>query len=387
MKIACFWAEARSLDRISFRHEHLIDGFAALGHEATLVTARDLAGRFSGPSRLVDRLDELSDAVFWRASGFELAVGLTWLGKTPVLEALVAAGIARIAIADSDGQLGCAAHPRAAWAPLAARATSWRERLRAARLFARRYLESRARREPGERAAVASVRLSNSVAFAGAPAIAAFHRFLASQGATELAGRAFAAPFPVPASFREGTLPPKEDLVVAVGRWDDPQKDAPLLASALEALLRSRPSTRVVIAGGAAAASFGALAAREPRLELAGVLEPPALRETVARARVLALASRWETGPHAAFEALALGATIVSTPLPTVEGAVDGDRFGALAHRAEAGELARALAGELDRWDSGERDAAAIAEHWRERLSPVAYCRSLLAAAAAAGGT
>ena len=125
--------------------------------------------------------------------------------------------------------------------------------------------------------------------------------------------------------------------------------------------------------------AFGALARREPRLRLAGIQEPHVVAETLAASRVALFASRWETGPHAATEALALGATLVSAPMPNLAGMIESGRFGTLAASRKPAALANALADELAAWDGGRRDPQAIATHWRARLSPAAVSRQLLA--------
>lgn len=378
LKIACFWAEARSLDRISFRHEHLLDGFAALGHSPELVTAHAWIGSFDRPRRLVSSLTELEDPAFWRRSGFDLAVGLTWLHETPVLAALAAAGVPRVALADSDGQLGYAVHPRAAWSHIGPRQESLRDRLRASVYFARRYLASARRRDPEELDVVASARASTAIAFASREAIARFRRFLVHYRAAGLSERAFAAPYPVPRDFGAAEIPAKEERLVAIGRWSDPQKDAPLLASALERLLTRRPGTRVTLFGAEGAHAFGALAARFPAVELPGERPPSEVRPALAASRALVLSSRWETGPHVAFEALALGTTLVGPPLPNLIGLVEGDRFGTVARDRRPRALAAALVHELELWERGGRDGRAIAARWRPELSAEAVCRRLL---------
>jgi hypothetical protein len=56
----------------------------------------------------------------------------------------------------------------------------------------------------------------------------------------------------------------------------------------------------------------------------------------------------------------------------------EGDRYGTIAREASPAALAAALRAEAAAWDDGRRDAAAIAAHWRSRLSPAAFCRALL---------
>lgn len=379
MKIALVWNGPVALDRISFRHENYLAGWGALGHDVRLVTAADLAGGFRGPMHLVERRPDLERIETWRALAADVAVGVTWHRMSAMLAAIRAAGTRVIAIADSDGQVGFAAHPRLSWQRIGAYQANRASRLRALRYFCRRFAASALRRDPEELEFVASTRACNRVVFGSAPAIACFARFLRQQQAGELAPRLREVPFAVPEEFCTRPILPKVDRVVAIGRWSDPQKDAPLLAGAL-ALFFARPrSTEVVVFGADAEREFGELARHESRLRLAGIQEPHVVAETLAASRSALFSSRWETGPHAATEALALGATLVSAPMPNLQGMIDRGRFGTLAGSRTPAALAEALANELAAWDAGRRDARAIAAHGRARFSPIAVCRALLA--------
>jgi glycosyltransferase involved in cell wall biosynthesis len=378
MKIALVWNGPVGLDRISFRHELYLAGCSALGHHAILVTARELAGSFAGSTRLLPDRAALERTDTWRTLQADVALAVTWHRMSGMLGAIRAAGTRVVAIADSDGQVGFAAHPRLSWRRIGAYQKSAFDRLRALRYFASRFAASATRRDPEELEFVASTRASDRIVLGSAPAVGRFSRFLRQQGAGELAARLAAVPFAVPELFCTQPLPAKEDRVVAIGRWSDPQKDAPLLASALHDFFLRRRSTEVVLFGADAERAFGELARDEPRLRLAGVQQPDVVARTLATSRVALLSSRWETGPHVATEALALGATLVSPPMPNPEGMIDGGRFGTLAASRRPGALAGALEKELRAWDRGERDAAAIAAHWRARLSPASICRSLL---------
>lgn len=379
MRVALVWNGEVSLDRISFRHENYLSGLAALGHEAFLVTARDLAGRFDGPLEVVPSRRALENPATWRAIGADVALSVTWHRMSAMLSALATAGTRTIALADSDGQVGFAAHPRISWLRIAAYQTTALGRLKAARYFLRRLADSALRRDPEELEFVASTRASDRVILGSDPAVRCFARFLRQQQAPELASRLRAVPFAVPEAFCERPVGAKSDRVVAIGRWSDPQKDSPLLAAALEHFFRTRPGTEVVVFGADAEPPMGALAKREPRLRLAGIQEPHTIAEAIAASRVLLLTSRWETGPHVATEALALGATLVSVPMPNLDGMIERGRFGTAAGRRRPEVLAAALAAELALWDRGVRRPQEIAATWRSRLSPRAVCAAMLA--------
>lgn len=378
VRIALVWNGPNTLDRISFRHENYLAGWNALGHEAFLVTAAPLAGTFQGPTRLVAQRADLERSATWRALAADVAVGVTWHRMSAMLAAIRAAGTRVVAVADSDGQLGFAAHPRISWSRIAAYQSSLAGRLRALHYFCRRFAASALRRDPEEEEFVASTRASDRVVLGSAPAIARFARFLRQQQAGELVARLREVPFAVPEEFCTRAIPPKADRVVALGRWSDPQKDAPLLAAALARFFVHRRDTEVIVFGADSEAALGELARRESRLHLAGIQEPHVVAETLAASRAALFSSRWETGPHAATEALALGATLVSVPMPNLAGMIEGTKFGALARSRRPEALAAALAAELAAWDAGHRKPLEISAHWRARLSPAAVGRRLL---------
>jgi glycosyltransferase involved in cell wall biosynthesis len=204
-------------------------------------------------------------------------------------------------------------------------------------------------------------------------------RFLRASGAAELAERVVVVPFTIGASFLECQVPArKQDRIVAIGRWNDPQKHARLLARSLEAVLQRRPQTEVEIMGGGGEEYFAALAARWDRLRYSGARRQVEVADSLAASRSIVFSSRWEGCPHAAIEALSLGATVVGTPLPSLASWAQDGRFGRVAAHHTPGSLSGAIEHELSAWDRGERDADAISRHWRDLVRPERVCRELL---------
>ncbi len=248
MKIALVWNGPVALDRISFRHENYQAGWTALGHDAVLVTARDLVGSFSGRTHLVARRDELDAGRDLerhrrrRRRRRDLAPACPacsrrsapparawWRSPTPT---------ARSASPPTRASRGCASAPTS-------RASAGR--LRALRYFCRRFAASAARRDPEELEFVASTRASDRVVLGSAPAIACFTRFLRQQRAGELAAKLREVPFAVPDSFcSPSARAPRRTASSPSARWSDPQKDAALLAAALAEFFARRRATEVV---------------------------------------------------------------------------------------------------------------------------------------------
>jgi len=136
--------------------------------------------------------------------------------------------------------------------------------------------------------------------------------------------------------------------------------------------------TEFLIVGRHAESRFGAVARRNPRVHLLGLQPRDRVRELMAESRVVLFASRWESGPIAANEMLALGGTVVGTPIPSLCSIAVGQRFGRVSRKPAGAALAEAIQSELRDWDAGRRDPQAIAAHWRPLVSPAGVCRRLL---------
>ncbi len=138
-------------------------------------------------------------------------------------------------------------------------------------------------------------------------------------------------------------------LVVAVGRLHR-QKGFDVLIDAAGRLSTRRPAPRVVIAGdgperralerAVADADLGST------IEFIGALDDVA--NLVAAADVLAISSRWESGPLILTEAAALGRPIVTTPVGFATSLIHDGRTGRVVPIDDANALAEAIAEFLD---------------------------------------
>lgn len=383
MRIALVWnPDRRDADRpvtaLSFRFELYVEGLRWLGHDPVVVCPNGC--RATAPYPLVcGTADELESAGFWRQLGAEVAIVITHHRRVATLEALHAADVWTVALADSDGRVGFHTHPWAHIQRTVVYLEGWKAQLGAAKYFLGRWLRGSAR-DDETREMIASTRASDAVVFHGEQAIGHFRAMLRRRGVDdELGGRLHAVPFAVSPRLCDVPLvTERADRVIAVGRWSDPQKDTPLLRRALARTLPRRPSTVFRIYGREADAAFGPLAKCHPNLELMGFCPPEDLHRDMAHSRAVLFSSRWETGPHSATEALALGTTLVGAPIPNLIDLSEDGRVGTVARDRRPSSLAAALEHELALWDAGERNPIAVAERWRPRLRPEAICRQLL---------
>jgi glycosyltransferase involved in cell wall biosynthesis len=225
---------------------------------------------------------------------------------------------------------------------------------------------------------IENVAAADVTTLAGEGAVAEFQRLLRRLGAGHLADRVAWLPYPVPDAFcSERVAAERPNRVIAVGRWDSPQKNAGLLAATVRRLSGAR-RTEVLIVGKGGSERFARLAREVPTVRVLGVQPRECIRELLAGCRAVLIPSRWESGPIVASEMLTLGGTVVGTPIPNLLGMTAGGRFGRVSRRHTAAGLAAAVAAEMAAWDSGERDPAAIADYWRAIVSPAGVARRML---------
>ncbi len=380
MKVAIVWNHASRLLDCSFRFEQYVAGVKELGHEAAVVCVRPYGEGFKGPVISAETSEDLRDEAFWRKIGADAAIMVTWHRMSAELEALRRAGIRVAALSDTDGRVGF--RPFGGYSLMLTLAPHRGGFARARALFG--WILERAKASVRgsweEREAVLSTSLSKLVAIGHSEGVRNFHRFLSFHGAGTLAEGVVEIPFTIGESFFQCSVPEaKSNRITAVGRWDSWQKNARLLATALGLLVRERPDTEIHILGRGAESQFASLPALCSGLVIRGEVGQADVAECLATSRSIVFSSRWEGCPHAALEALALGATVIGTPLPSLRSWAEDGRFGTVASRSRPADLANAMLKEMTAWDSNQRDPIAISQHWRNRLAPRAVCGALLA--------
>lgn len=308
-------------------------------------------------------LSELVDPAYWAERGLDAAIVTTFLRHGAVVSALRDAGVRVVAKGDTDGLLSPRAFPReslreAVWhrgGPVyrARSLASWV--LRAGPLHGR---EMRTLRE-----LVAS---ADAFTAESDPARDRIVQLLDRYGAPELATRVHTVLTPIRPTFTRGEVPrEREPLVVAVGRWDDPQKNARLLAGALRRFLASHDGYRATVIGASATRRFGDLGEQVTAVEWADEDEMLALLRV---ARIVAASSRFESFSLAAHEGLASGCSVAAPRLAPFMQMEAAGGCATLQDGRGPAALADAIAAEAGAWEAGERDPAAIAAAWRARV-------------------
>jgi glycosyltransferase involved in cell wall biosynthesis len=377
MRIALVWADDHPLTGISVRYERYLRGFRALGCEAFAVCSASAATGFAEPYVRLPDPAALRQPSFWRSLRLDAAVVITWLILPDIVKALKEACPWVVSVADSDGQVGVRVFPRATFVRSVWQHRRLLDRLRAIKFWAQRYL---VRPALHDRPVLQSAERADLVAVGSARARAHLDLFFAHHGRPELARKLAVIPYPVDDCYLRGDVPrQRQSRLVAVGRWDDPQKDAALLAGAVRRVLKARPDVSFTLVGRGGARAFGPLCASDARVRYLGTQPPEAVAGLLKESRSLLMSSRWEGAPVVLNEALSLGCTLVGpASVASLESFCHGGNLGAVSARRSAYGLAAAVLQELKAWDDGRRDPLAIAAAWRPRFEPQAVCRQLL---------
>jgi glycosyltransferase involved in cell wall biosynthesis len=338
-----------------------------MGHESLLI-CMDKSHGPPGFNVVAASHDSLQDPAFYRELQLDAVIAFTWFNYPGVVSAMKKAGVTVLTRGDSDGLLSIrqftAHHIRVRMSA----AKGAIARVIAAKHLAQRYLFQYKDEDQYRLESLAAADVSVLETTEAARNVSVF---LERMGRQDLIPRLHVVPHFVSDEFLTCDVnPSRSESVVAIGRWEDPQKNAPLLANVIQLHLAQRPKTKFFIIGGEAGRSmFDQLTKKHSQVTYVGPQNPAGVRRYLTDARVLLSASRWEGSPVVGNEALAMGATVVGTPIPAFVEIRNRGGFGTVSTGHSAESLATALNKEMARWDAGNRDPISIARYWRPLLS------------------
>lgn len=331
---------------------------------------------------------DLQDPGWWRALGADAVVYYGW-GRpfeSGVLQAIRESGLWLCMVQDSGGLMSplCGLRPwlLERWA-VAGRGRGWRRWLGfLGKVCWGLSLGIIMRDLPRVR----QLRLADRIGVVSPGALTRYRLWLRRMRSGGVVRRLMLLPHPVSMDCEPGEEVPREDRVVAVGRWDDfGQKRPDRLRQVIGEVLTGREMTCFSIIGGIdetmrewhESLSEG----WRKRVTLHGRLEHAEIIAIYQRSRVMLCGSDFESFHISSAEALCCGMTVVSwrsPSLPSLRWFVSGGS-GVLAEGP--GKLGSCLKEELGRWDRGERDPEAIACRWSGWLHAGAVAKRVLKSA------
>ena len=340
------------------------------------MSVADEAGRSPIDPPGVERLDRLEMArpETWqtRRGSYVLFDGLI---HDDVHRAMTAAGCGVIALQDAAQDVDPRRYMKAAVDRSLVNNPSLKQRLRAAWLVAKRVTWKH------QLELQALIRKASAVDLMVVQTTVARENWLAylRKGGTEIDGsHILAIPRPLRKAVQVCQLDqPREEKVVAVGRWLTRQKNAELLLRAWSIVERQHPSVVLQLVGQDAATALQRYGPELERVAPVEALEPSELGAVYASSRVCLVSSRWESYHQVAFEALANGCTVAGVPGLPIDEILRFSDHGSRADAATPSALARAILRELDLWNAGRHEPEAVAAFWRARCERTQVCRQL----------
>jgi hypothetical protein len=321
---------------------------------------------------------ELEDPAWWHSHDIDGVVFYSWAGTgyQRIANAIVRAGISLVQVSDTHGIVSplseWKAHCNAAWHH------HWQENL--AQKLVRTLLKLPYSHTIGilhHDLPMARMITAGDFFLAATPEAARRYRKLVQT----LLGSAAAKkvrmlPLPVNFHFRMDPSVIKEDEVVAVGRWDHPQKRASLLMETIHLAASERESTRFRIFGAIPHEMITWHAALptgiRSRVTLEGKVTNQQLAAAYQQARVMLVSAAYEGCHNASAEAVCCGCTVVAANSPFMA-ALEwhaSKNSGTLSKNASSRSLTESLLAELDTWDRGDRHPEIFAPQWAEIFHP-----------------
>ena len=213
-------------------------------------------------------------------------------------------------------------------------------------------------------------------------AAARLKRLLRIHGAAGAAERVVYLPIPVAPEWNYPKSTPKENILIAVARWNDAQKDAPKLMATLGSVLKHNGEYRAVVIGNGDGLLKSLVSNHakgcEDRIELTGRLDHTEIPKYEQRAKIFICSSRSESMNISSAEALCCGCSVVGPAEIASMHEYVAASSGTLAWTRRTEDFSDAVEAEILAWRQGQRDPVAISAHYCGLLSPEAIAQKIL---------
>ena len=209
-----------------------------------------------------------------------------------------------------------------------------------------------------------------------------YHRFLTAMRRGDLTSRLRFLSYPAVKEMAYNSLTLKKPIIIAVGRWQTQQKNAPLLLRVLQRVLTEQPhySARIIGSGAEVVKKLAQNLSADcrSRIDITGKVENAKLPALYGESRIFLSTSRYESFLIAAGEALCCGCSVVGDARIATMPYFAGSNSGTVSCNSSVDNFRDALTAEINAWQSGERNPTQISQTWQARLHPDRVAQALL---------
>ena len=352
-----------------------------LGYDAWLVALGDATTETEGQPVLCVPLEEMSNAAWWKSQAPDAVVLCTW--SLPRFDAVREAALAVtpnvVERLDTSGNRSCRLFPRACFIE------SWgayRDKLQG---FARTLAFPLALAKTAilygftgllDAPMARSMSMTRALIVESPVAATRIQQIMARFAGNDQRIVVIPPPIDADALHYDGT--PKQNRIIAVGRWDSAQKDYPMLIKVLEGFLKRHPDWEATVVGSGVPTGAGT-EEWQRRITYRSGLSHEELAPEYNRAKIYLMVSRYESFCIAAAEALCCGCSVVgSSDVPSSYYFAE-TQSGMVAAKRTDSDFGETLDLEVAAWASGARDPAKIAPLWRDRAGSEGVSRAMVA--------
>jgi hypothetical protein len=376
MRIALVWNGPFKLIDITTRYEPYVEGLRAIGIEVITVCPAGTEIGYPYSTVLFNDYRELICLDFWNELGCSAAVIITWQRMTDIMLCMRAAGMRVLAVAESDGEISLRFHPWQTFRFLTFMQKTTRLKIGAIKHWLTSYI-AYGKQQIND--LIENTESAHITTFAGEGAVNVWTKFLTKNKRTNLINNVKWLPYPVNDIFCSGPIQiERENRIIAIGRWDSPQKNAELLEKTIIKLESMNSKTEIIVVGKYSEERFKHLCERYPFVKVMGVQPKENIKKMMQFCRSILITSRWESGPIVANEMLALGGTVIGTPIVNLVNITKDSIFGIVSTKHSSFALAMAIQVEMEFWETGNRSPFVISSFWRHHLSPKAVSAKMI---------
>ena len=271
---------------------------------------------------------------------------------------------------DSDGRISLRHYPSATFNYYTRPQNSLVLKVKAAKFWLQNYLFG-SKKQLSE--IIENAELGDYIAFGSPGGAENYSRVLEKIGRKDLASKCIYLPNPTNEGFFKGPVKEKENIIVSIVNWNAIQtalwKNENLLVNIYKRFALLEPDWKFVILGNGAKNKFDKIFCNFANVNVMDKIDNSELPEFLRKAKILLITSWREGAPVVVNEALGMGCTVVTTPLPGVNLDMDGIVCGTFSNSFRKFGMTAALKREIENWSAGFRDPDVISEKSRKKLS------------------